>query len=310
MEPVIRTASLTKRFGKRTAVDELDLEVQQGSIFGFLGPNGAGKSTTIRLLLGLLRPNSGEAWVLGAPVPSKRLSVGGRVGALAESPAFYDYLSARRNLEVLSRLSGPLDRKRIDEVLELVGLKDRARDKVGAYSHGMRQRLGIAQALLPKPDLVILDEPANGLDPTGLVEVRRLMEHLRDAEGMTIFLSSHLLHEVELICTDVAVVWQGRIIRAGSVEELLRRPETELDIRVDDPERALQAIGELLFVQHAEVLNGVLRVAVEEGSAAEVNGHLVASGLRVSLLQPKASTLEETYLTLMAEHADAGSAAN
>jgi len=165
MEHVIRTSGLTKRFGKRVAVDGLDLEVGPGEIFGFLGPNGAGKSTTIRILLGLLRADGGEAWVLGARIPGERLRVSARVGALAEWPAFYPYLSGRTNLELLARLSGGCERKRIDEALELVGLADRQHDRVGGYSHGMRQRLGIAQALLPKPELIILDEPATGLDP-------------------------------------------------------------------------------------------------------------------------------------------------
>jgi ABC-2 type transport system ATP-binding protein len=309
MDPVIQISGLTKRFGRRLAVDGLDLEVAPGEIFGFLGPNGAGKSTTIRMLLGLLRPDGGEARVLGARIPHERLRVSARVGALAESPAFYEYLSGRRNLELLARLSGGCDRKRVDEVLELVGLRDRQHDRVGAYSHGMKQRLGIAQALLPKPDLIILDEPATGLDPQGLVEVRELMRHLRDEENLTIFLSSHLLHEVELICTGVGVVSQGRLIRRGTVAELLSRSTSQADVRVDDVPRAIQVAGALPYVTGTEARDGWVRVSLSGDLIADLNRDLVGAGLRVSALAPARSTLEETYLTLMAESAHAGVAA-
>ncbi len=306
MDPVIKTSGLTKRYGKRLAVDGLDLEVGRGQIFGFLGPNGAGKSTTIRMLLGLLRPNGGEAWVLGARVPQDRLRTAARVGALAESPAFYDHLSGRRNLQMLARLSGGCERGRTDRILELVGLSDRQHDKVGAYSHGMRQRLGIAQALLPKPELIILDEPATGLDPQGLAEVRELMRLLRDEEGITIFLSSHLLHEVELICTDLAVLAEGRLVKRGTVEELLKRPQSQLEVRVDDPARAAEVARQLLYVANAQVMDGRLCLTITGDTAADLNRELVAAGLRVSVLSLARSTLEEIYLTLMAEQEHAG----
>ncbi len=309
MDAAIQTVGLTKRFGKRTAVDGLDLEVRRGQIFGFLGPNGAGKSTTIRLLLGLLRADGGQAHVLGCEVVRERLRFAGRVGALVEEPAFYDHLSGRKNLEVLACLSGSRDGQRIDQVLELVGLADRQRDKVGAYSHGMRQRLGIAQALLPRPELVILDEPATGLDPKGLVEVRELMRFLCDEEGMTIFLSSHLLHEVELICSHVGVVSQGLLIAQGRVAELLARTETHLEVSVDDVESAAAVARELPYVDNVAVTDGRLRVALGAESAADLNSALVAAGVRVSALAPARSSLEETYLSLMAEHEDAGSPA-
>ena len=310
MEPVIRISGLTKRFGRRVAVDGLDLEVGRGQIFGFLGPNGAGKSTTIRMLLGLLRPNGGEAWVLGARVPAERLRVGARVGAMVESPAFYDYLSGRRNLELLARLSGGCDRARIDETLELVGLRDRQHDRVGGYSHGMRQRLGIAQALLPKPELIILDEPATGLDPQGLVEVRELMRHLRDEEGMTIFLSSHLLHEVEMICTEVGVVSEGKLIRHGTVADLLARSTAQADVRVDDVPRAVQVAQTLPYVTGTEARDGWLRVTLSGDLIADLNRDFVGAGLRVSALAPARSSLEEIYLTLMAETGHVGGPAS
>jgi ABC-2 type transport system ATP-binding protein len=309
MEAVIRTQALTKRFGRRTAVDGLDLEVGSGQIYGFLGPNGAGKSTTIRVLLGLLRPDGGEVQVLGARIPRERLRIGARVGALVESPAFYDYLSGRANLELLARLSGGCERRRVDEVLALVGLADRQRDRVGAYSHGMRQRLGLAQALLPKPELVILDEPATGLDPQGLVEVRELMVHLCREEGVTIFLSSHLLHEVELICTHVGVVSAGRLVCSGSVGDLLARSTTQADLEVDDPPRALEVLGRLPYVTGAEAQDGRLRVSLVGESPAGLNRDLVSAGVAVSALAPARSSLEDLYLTLMAEGAHAGGSA-
>jgi ABC-2 type transport system ATP-binding protein len=309
MDAAIRTAALTKRFGSRTAVDGLDLEVRSGEIFGFLGPNGAGKSTTIRLLLGLIRPNGGQAHVLGCEVARQRLQVAGRVGALVEAPAFYDHLSGRQNLEILARLSGGSDRRRLDHVLELVRLTDRQRDKVSGYSHGMRQRLGIAQALLPRPELVILDEPATGLDPQGLVEVRELMRHLRDEEGMTIFLSSHLLHEVELLCSHVAVISEGRMIAHGTVSELLSRLDSRVEVAVDDPMRAAEVVGHLPYVDNLVVSDGVLQVVLDPERAADLNEALVTAGLKVSALAPARSTLEETYLTLMAEQQDDSRAA-
>jgi ABC-2 type transport system ATP-binding protein len=309
MDAAIQTAGLTKRFGKRTAVDGLDLQVCRGQIFGFLGPNGAGKSTTIRLLLGLLRADGGQARVLGCEVVRERLRFAGRVGALVEEPAFYGHLSGRKNLEILARLSGSRDGQRIGEVLELVGLADRQRDKVGAYSHGMRQRLGIAQALLPRPELIILDEPATGLDPRGLVEVRELMRFLCEKEGMTIFLSSHLLHEVELICSHVGVVSQGRLIARGRVAELLARSETRVEVTVDDVVSAAAVARELPYVDSVAVTDGSLKVALRGQSAADLNNALVTAGMRVSALAPARSSLEETYLSLMAEQEDAGSPA-
>jgi ABC-2 type transport system ATP-binding protein len=225
---------------------------------------------------------------------------------MVESPAFYDYLSGRRNLELLARLSGGCDRKRIDETLELVGLSDRQHDRVGGYSHGMRQRLGIAQALLPRPELVILDEPATGLDPQGLVEVRELMRHLRDAEGMTIFLSSHLLHEVELICTDVAVVSAGKVIRRGKVADLLARSAAQADVQVDDVPTAVRFAQTLPYVTGTEVRDSWIRVTLSGDLIADLNRDLVGAGVRVSALAPARSSLEEIYLTLMAENGHVG----
>jgi len=295
----IETRHLGKRYGRLQAVDQLDLQVRQGCIYGFLGPNGAGKSTTIRMLLGLIRPTSGEAYVLGRRVLPDHPAARQDVGALVEGPAFVDYLSARMNLEMLLALSGGRDGADVDRALAQVDLTARQRDRVRTYSHGMKQRLGIAGALLGHPRLVILDEPAQGLDPQGLVEVRDLLRRLRDEQGMTIFLSSHLLHEVQLICDEVGVIRQGKLIAAGPVSELLAQKETELQVAVDDPALAQQVVQGLAYVRHVEPLPDGLRVSLEPDKAADLNAALVAAGLRVSALTPTMPNLERYYLELV-----------
>ncbi|MBU0607520.1 MAG: ABC transporter ATP-binding protein [Armatimonadetes bacterium] len=304
----IETHLLAKRYGRLQAVDGLSLRVPVGCIYGFLGPNGAGKSTTIRMLLGLIRPTGGEAFVLGQPARPDHPATRREIGALVEGPAFVDYLSARRNLEMLLALSGgvqapALQGRRngsdVDRALELVGLTSRQRDRVKTFSHGMKQRLGVAGALLGQPRLVILDEPANGLDPQGLVEVRDLLRRLRDEHGMTIFLSSHLLHEVQLLCDEVGVVRQGRLIAAGPVAELLAGHETELQVQVDDADRAREVAEALPYVQQVAADPDGLRLTVEPGKAADLNAALVGAGLRVSALTPAAPDLERFYLELV-----------
>jgi ABC-2 type transport system ATP-binding protein len=214
----IETQGLRKQFGKRTAVDGLTIGVPAGTIAGFIGPNGAGKTTTIRLLLGLIRPDAGSATILGHPL-TNRLGYLPRVGALVEAPAFYPSLSARANLDVLARLGG-YPSSRVREVVDLVELSDRARDRVGSYSLGMKQRLGVAMALLPDPDLLILDEPASGLDPLGIIATRDLLRRLRE-QGKTIFLSSHLLGELEQVADWLIVLHQGKSLYNGSARALL-----------------------------------------------------------------------------------------
>jgi ABC-2 type transport system ATP-binding protein len=295
---VLRTRGLTKRFGKRGAVDGLNLEVRRGQVFGFLGPNGAGKTTTIRLLLGLVRPNGGDAELFGVSIRRQRLEALRRVGAMVETPAFYEHLSGERNLALLSALSGGATREQIHEVLETVGLLGRERDKVGTYSHGMKQRLGIAQALLPSPELLILDEPASGLDPEGLWEVRDLIRRLGADGGLTIFLSSHLLHEVEQTCSHVGIIREGKLVAAGSVAELLGSEGQTTMVRVDDAPRAAQALSGHAFVSVAEVGDGWLSILTDHDRLADVNSVLVAAGLRVSALAPARMTLEEAYLRI------------
>src|SRR5947209_9700003 len=228
--PAIETHGLSKHFGQRKAVDGLTISIPAGTIAGFVGPNGAGKTTTIRLLLGLVRPGAGSATILGQPLahPERYLP---RVGALIEAPAFYPSLSGRTNLEVLARLGGH-PRSRVDQLLELVELSDRARDPVRKYSQGMKQRLGVAMALLPDPDLLILDEPANGLDPLGIIQMRDLLRRLRE-QGKTIFISSHLLGELEQVTDWLVMLHQGKALFSGPARDLLNR-RAELVVEAED----------------------------------------------------------------------------
>ncbi len=218
----LQTFDLTKRFGDLVAVDHVNLKVQEGELFGFLGPNGAGKTTTISMILGLLYPTAGRVHVLGEEVSPTRTHVLRQVGAMVNTPGFLPYLSGRENLRLLARLYPDVDERRVDEVLELVGLRDAAKRKVKGYSTGMKQRLGLAAALLHRPRLLVLDEPTSGLDPIGMKEMRELLRALADG-GTTIFLSSHLLHEVEQICDRVALIHQGRIVAEGEVRALLQQ---------------------------------------------------------------------------------------
>lgn len=299
----IQTTGLRKRYGRLEAVRGVNLQVPVGRIYGFLGPNGAGKSTTIRMLMGLIRPTTGEVRLFGHRVGLSGPPAGAGVGALVESPAFVDYLSARRNLQMLADLSGGATPARLERVLELVGLARRQRDRVRTYSQGMRQRLGIAQALLPHPRLVILDEPALGLDPQGLVEIRDLLLRLRDEEGMTIFLSSHLLHEVQLTCDEVCVIVRGELVASGSVDELLRVRAGQVVAEVDDVPRAAEVALGLPFVNSAQAdpaQAGALRALVDPACVADLNAALVGAGVRVMSLAPDRPDLERVYLELMA----------
>ncbi len=293
-DAVIEIRGLTKHFGRVRAVDGLDLAVPRASLFGFLGPNGAGKTTTIRVLTGLIRPTAGEAHVLGVPV-ADRLRLGGRVGALVEEPAFYPHLTAWQNLSLLVSLSGGVRRGRLEEVLETVGLADVAHRRVGTFSHGMRQRLGIAQALVPRPELLILDEPASGLDPEGMTEVRRLLLSLRE-DGMTIFLSSHLLAEVEMICTHVAVVSRGQVVAQGEAGDLLRGARPGTRFVVGDSKRALEILGRIAGIDARITGERSIEATGDESDGADLNEALVRGGVRVYEVTPMRRTLESFYM--------------
>jgi ABC-2 type transport system ATP-binding protein len=305
----IVTRKLTKRYGDLAAVDALDLTIEPGSLYGFLGPNGAGKTTTIRMILGLIFPTSGDAEVLGEPIfggtASQRASALRRVGAMIEEPAFWGYLSGRKNLEYFARAAGPqADRegrlRRIDEVMRIVGLDQAANKKVKAYSQGMRQRLGIALALSGSPDLLVLDEPTNGLDPQGMREIRRLLRRLAD-DGTTIFVSSHLLAEVEAMCDRVGVLARGKLVAEGPPSKL-RAGADVVRVEVDDPERARRILSgvEGVTLDGAEDSARTLRVRLAApASAAEVNSALVSGGVAVSALVPEHESLEDVFVSLV-----------
>ena len=284
----LRTVGLTKRFGEITAVDGLDLEVHRGEVLGFLGPNGAGKSTTVGMILGLIAPTAGRVEYTSVPLR--------RIGAIIESPAFYPYLSGRDNLRALALAAGGVLPGRIDALLEYVGLADRPKSPYRTYSMGMKQRLGIASTLLTDPDLVILDEPTNGLDPAGQREVRNLIPRLA-REGRSVLLASHLLHEVEQVCDRVAILHRGKLLHVGAVSDLLGRGGF-LEIKVSDPERAAAIVRTLPFVQKVSVQGGELSVVVPEERGADINRALGDAGLYVTAMVPRRSSLEDVFLEL------------
>jgi ABC-2 type transport system ATP-binding protein len=296
-EVALHTENLTKRFRGRTAVDRLTIRVERGDIYGFLGPNGAGKSTTLRMLLGLIRPTSG---VIKFPVRAsdwEYLKARSRIGAIIETPAFYENFSGRRNLQLLASLSGGVQRKRVDEVLEIVDLRDRAQDPVKVYSYGMRQRLGIAQALLPTPELIILDEPTNGLDPQGIHETRKLIRRLRDEFRLTVFLSSHLLTEIEQLCNRVGIIHEGRLLYEGGPEALVA-PTSVYKVRVDNLSGAFDLLTRESGVTVSRNGDSFLRIDGDAEHIAAVNNLLVGNGIKVYELSPAQESLEEAFLRL------------
>jgi len=293
---VLTTHHLSKTYGSRQAVTDLDLEVRRGEVFGFLGPNGAGKTTTIRMALGLIRPSAGTVEVLGRDVRRHRAEVLPRVGALVETPALYGYLSGRDNLKAFAHMLGGLPGSRLDEVLEVVGLADRQRDRVRTYSLGMKQRLGVATALLNDPDLLILDEPANGLDPAGIVEMRDLLRRLA-GEGKTVFISSHVLGEVQQICDRVAIVDRGRLVRLAPVAELVGG-QGEFVLRLDDPAPALDLLRGQPWAAAARVEDGALVTASPTGRGRDLVRFLAGAGIWADTIDERQRNLEEIFLGL------------
>ena len=293
---VVATHALTKHYGKTiTAVDALDLEVHRGEVFGFLGPNGAGKTTTLRMLLGLIRPSSGSAQVVGHR-PGEPAGLA-RIGSLVESPAFYPYLSGRENLKVVADYAG-LPHVRVDAALDEVELLSRAKDRFGTYSMGMKQRLAVAAALIKEPELMILDEPTNGLDPQGVVEMRNLIRRLGTG-SRTVLLSSHLLNEVEQTCDRVAIIRKGKLVVQGRVDEL--RGQASLIIKATPTDAARRSLVQMLGQAAVAGVDGTLRLSVSPDRAADINAALVSAGIRVSELRPAERTLEEVFLSLTGE---------
>ena len=298
----IETHGLTKRFGERAAIDGIDLQVPRGCAFGFLGPNGAGKTTMIRTLLGLTHASAGSMRILGHPVPAERSVALRRVGAIVEEPRFHSHLSGRENLRIVAAVRGAETDARIAPALARVGLSERADHKVKSYSMGMRQRLGVARCLLADPLLLILDEPTNGLDPGGIQEFREMIRAMVEQEGRTVFLSSHLLDEVEKICDAAAIVDRGKVVTQGPIAEISRGGDArnELIVGVDDVELALRTLATNELVQEAQRSDDGLRVVLNGApdTAAGVNTTLVRAGVGVARLEPVRHSLEQRFLEI------------
>ncbi len=294
---VLSTHDLTKRFGQTLAVDRLNLTVHRGDVFGFLGPNGAGKTTTIRMICGLIYPTSGYATVVDHRVPADKTEALRHIGGFVEVPAFYANMSARRNLRLMGSLNGEVTERRIDEVLDIVGLRERADSKIGDYSHGMKQRLGIANALINEPELVVLDEPTSGLDPQGMKDVRELVRELGRG-GTTVFLSSHLLHEVEQVCNRAAILNRGRVVVEGPVSEL--HPEhSSVKLLTSDQVKARGVVASVVGEQEVEVDEEYLIVETSDGTVREMVNRLVAAGIGIDAVIPaREQGLEDFFLGL------------
>ena len=292
---ILEANNLTKSFGLRKAVNNLSLQIPDGSVYGFLGPNGSGKSTTIRIMTALISPDAGEVFINGKSIQKNGNKALSDVGALIERADFHKHLSAKTNLKMLARMDGT-DFSNIQKVLDRTGLGDRANDKVKTYSQGMKQRLGIAQALMGNPKLLILDEPTNGLDPEGMKEIRDLVGEL-SSEGITVFISSHLLDEVQKICSHIAMINSGKLITAGKIKDLLKNSEMLMtEIHVDQTEKSINLLSEYKWIHRCDVREGVLRVSIVPNKISELVNILVQNKILVSAIIPKTS-LEDIYLS-------------
>jgi ABC-type multidrug transport system ATPase subunit len=299
-EKIIEIKNLSKQFREVKAVDDLNLTVYRGDVFGFLGPNGAGKSTSIRMLLSLIKPTNGDIRLFDKSLSRDRISILKNIGAIVEKPDFYTYLSAFKNIEILGRLSKTdVSRKRIMEVLGFVGLEKRYKSKVKTFSHGMKQRLGLAQALLHDPELIILDEPTTGLDPQGMKEIRELILHLSKDMNKTILLSSHILSEVEIVASRMIILNKGKKIVEGTVSELLNRDELRVTVEVENYVIAEEKIKESMWMEKLKTgANNKFTFALVQNEISELNKFLVQNGVKVNALIPTRS-LEDYFLNIM-----------
>ena len=303
-ETILQTRNLGKQYKRRWAVHHLDLEVHRGDVFGFLGPNGAGKSTTIRMLLSLIRPTEGEVFLFGRSLDKEREKALESIGGIVEKPDFYGYLSAYRNLEIIGALNGGTTKKRMEEVLSLVGLSSRARDKVKTYSHGMKQRLGIAQSLLSDPEFVILDEPTSGLDPQGMKEIRDLIHHLAADQNKTVFLSSHLLNEVEMVANRMAVINQGELVIQGEVGTLLEKGEKSVAVRGRPLEKLRSVLSGYRGIGKVVEKGEEFVVSMPFEGIPELARTLLREQIDIEALIPRRS-LEEYFLSITESDASA-----
>ena len=297
-EPVLSVRNLCKRIGRRDIVRNIGFDVFPGEIFGFLGPNGAGKTTTIRMLVGLIRPTAGTVHIAGYDLQKEFLKAVRHVGCIVENPELYSFLSGRENLEHFARMTGDVPPERIDEVIRLVELEKRIDDKVKTYSLGMRQRLGIAQALLGRPKLLILDEPTNGLDPAGIRELRDFIRKLARDEGIGVFISSHILHEVQLMCDRVAIISRGRMLKTDRVDRLIDGDSLVVEWMLSPPDRGAKLLQTLPFVSNVEKRENHIFSQLPEERIGEVVRMLVEAGILVTGIHRRGKTLEDIFLQM------------
>ncbi|GAX90619.1 ABC transporter ATP-binding protein [Effusibacillus lacus] len=295
---ILSVKDLQKRIGGRTLIQDISFDVKKGEVFGFLGPNGAGKTTTIRMLVGLIKPTRGTIHICGYDLQKDFVKAMGYVGCIVENPELYKFLTGRENLQQFARMAEGISDDRIEEVVRLVGLENRIDDKVKTYSLGMRQRLGIAQALLARPKLLILDEPTNGLDPGGIRELREFVRMLAEQEGLSVFISSHLLSEIEMMCDSVAIIHQGRCLYSGSVQGLLKREKGDTLWRVNPVQKALKMILAQPFVQTATIEGDSIRCTVPPDLIPELNARLVEGQIEIYSIRQAVPTLEDLFLEM------------
>jgi len=298
---VLQVSNLHKSYGSHKIIDSLELRVEKGDVYGFLGPNGAGKTTTIRMLLGLVHYDAGQVILNGYDIKRDFKRAIERVGAVVETPRFYESYSGYQNLRMMASLYSKVSNKRIQEVLALVDMEEAAHDRVDTYSLGMKQRIGIAQALLNSPEFIILDEPTNGLDPQGMKDIRDMIIRLSKEQGITFFISSHLLHEIELMCNRVAIIKGGKKLVEGNVKELLSGEYETVEIHTKAKEKARDLLNSTPYVKESKVFEEGIRVEIEKDRSTELNMLLVTSSIPVRYIIPRGQSLENYYMELTRE---------
>ncbi|MFN3365350.1 MAG: ABC transporter ATP-binding protein [Exiguobacterium mexicanum] len=299
MQPTLKIDHLTKVIGKKTIIDDISFDVFPGEVFGFLGPNGAGKTTTIRMIVGLIKPTKGTVSICGFSVERQFVQAMNQIGAIVENPELYKFMSGRENLNAFARMLPGVDETRIQEVIDLVDLTARIDDKVKTYSLGMRQRLGIAQAMLNNPRVLILDEPTNGLDPMGIRDLRLFIRRLVEETGLSVLVSSHILAEIELLADRVAIMSRGKIVKVGTVDELIHELASTVDVHVADSFEVLPIVRGFESIEHADVVDErTIRVSMNLEETARLNRYLLDRGVDVFGLERRVQTLEELFISL------------
>jgi ABC-2 type transport system ATP-binding protein len=300
VDKILQVANVHKSFGSKKVLNEVNIAISPGEVFGFLGPNGAGKTTTVRVILSLVRPDQGTIMINGYNIKERFKQAIACVGAVVETPKFYLCLSGYQNILLMANLHRNIPRSRIEQVLKIAGLTERAQDPVGTYSLGMKQRLGIARALINDPKLIFLDEPMNGLDPQGIFEVRELIRRLANEQGTTFFLTSHLLHEVEQVCNRIAILNKGQILIQGSVDDLLANDSETVEIHTKETSRTQQALQEVAYIRRFTRLDEHrVIVEIDKGLSGRLNRHLINLGIEVEYLVPNNQSLENLYMELI-----------